>query len=215
MSRVSRVKDERLQRVRRAALEAFLRHGYRKVTMDDIARAVGISRPALYLVYPNKEAVFRAVVEAGLDELIARIERGLPDRTTAAEQLLFVFGESSVRSFELVARAPAAAELLHASFDFVRDLFEQHERRLAGIVARILRAAAADPGAMRPSAEARARILIAAAHGFKATAKSGRELRALFGELVELSLAPTRAPCAQDPPRRRRSASSKRGANRG
>jgi AcrR family transcriptional regulator len=197
--------DERRRRVREAALEVFLRHGYRKVTMDDIARAVGISRPALYLVFPNKEAVFREVVQAGLDKLIDDIEAGLPGRRTPADQLLHVFTESSLRSFDLVARAPAAAELLHASFDFVRDLFEQYERRLAGILVRILRAAVANPSSLRPSAEARARVLIAAAHGFKATASDGNDMRRLVADLVQMTVGTmqTEPPPGRTPRRRR------------
>jgi AcrR family transcriptional regulator len=181
--------DHKRRRVREAALEIFLRYGYRKVTMDDIARGVGVSRPALYLVFPNKEAVFRDVVQAGLDKLIDDIERGLPSRRTLTDQLLQVFEVSSIGSFELVARAPAAGELLNASFDFVGELFEQYHRRLAEILARLLRAAVADPDALRPSAEARARVLIAAAHGFKSAARDVKDLRELVGDLVQMTVA--------------------------
>jgi len=42
-------------------------------------------------------------------------------------QLSQLFEVSGVGSFELVARAPAAEELMNASFDFVRDLFDRYE----------------------------------------------------------------------------------------
>jgi AcrR family transcriptional regulator len=181
--------DDKRRRVRDAALGVFLRFGYRKVTMDDIARGAGMSRPALYLVFPNKEAVFREVVRVGLDQLLDDIERGLPGRPTLADQLMHVFRVSSVGSFELVGRAPAAAELLHASFDFVGDLFEQYDRRLAEILARLLRAAARDPDALQPSAEKRAWVLIAAARGFKSLAKDAGGLRMMVGDLVQMTVA--------------------------
>ena len=96
-----------------------------------------------------------------------------------------------------------------------RDLFEEYERRLAAILARILRTTVADPSTMRPSAEARARILIAAAHGFKATATNGGELRRLFVDLVEMTVGPTQVERAHDPsrrpPRRQRKRDGKRG----
>jgi AcrR family transcriptional regulator len=181
--------DDKRRRVREAALEVFLHHGYRKVTMDDIARGAGVSRPALYLVFPNKEAVFRDVVQAGLDKLIDSIERGLPGRRTLAEQLGYVLEVSTVGSFELVARAPAAAELMNASFEFVGDLFEQYDRRRAEILASLLRTAVRGPEALRPPAEARARVLIAAAHGCKSTAKNVKDLRNLVGDLVQMTVA--------------------------
>jgi AcrR family transcriptional regulator len=184
-----RMSDDRRRRVRQAAMDVFLRYGYRKVTMDDIARGVGISRPALYLVFPNKEAVFRDLVEAGLDELIDKIETGLPSRATLAEQLSHVFEVSSVGSFELVARAPAAQELMNASFDFVRDVFDRYEQRMAAILVRLICAAVTRPEALKPPAEARARVMIAAAHGFKSAAKDVRDMQALVGDLVQMTVA--------------------------
>ncbi len=181
--------DDRRTRVREAALEVFLRHGYRKVTMDDIAQGAGISRPALYLVFPNKEAVFREVVRVGLDDLVERIEQGLTALTTPAEQLGYVFDVSLVDSFDLVARAPAAAELLHASFDFVADLFEHHEQRMTAIITQVLREAVDDPDALDPSAEARARVVRAATHGCKAAAHDVDDLRRLVADLVAMTLA--------------------------
>jgi AcrR family transcriptional regulator len=187
--KMSSMDDDKRRRVREAALEVFLRFGYRKVTMDDIARGAGMSRPALYLVLPNKEAVFREVVRAGLDKLLEDIERGLPERRTLAEQLRHVFQVSSVGSFELVARAPAAAELLHASFDFVGDLFGQFDQRLAEILARLIRAAARDPDTLQPSAKARAWVLIAAARGSKTMAKTPSDLKRLLDDVVQMTVA--------------------------
>jgi len=180
---------ERRPQIRKAAMEVFLRYGYRKVTMADIAQAVGISRPALYLVFPNKEAVFGDLVQAGLDDLIVKIENGLSRRATLAEQLAHVFAVSSVDSFALVAQAPAAQELMNASFDFVQELFDRYEHRRTEIIARLIRAAVPDPEALQPTAEARARVMIAAAHGFKATAKDVEEMRTLVGHLVQMTVA--------------------------
>jgi AcrR family transcriptional regulator len=43
-----------------AAATVFLRFGYRKTAMEDIARAAGMSRQGLYLHYATKEELFRA-----------------------------------------------------------------------------------------------------------------------------------------------------------
>ena len=47
----------------------FIRFGYRKTSMDDIARAVGISRQGLYLWFPNKEALFVSAIDHFLSNL--------------------------------------------------------------------------------------------------------------------------------------------------
>lgn len=73
-------KDPRVVRSRAAAIEAgrrlFLERGYAGATMDDIARAAGLSKRTLYNHYEDKETLFREIV----DDVIAYAEgfaRGL------------------------------------------------------------------------------------------------------------------------------------------
>ena len=61
------------QKLRRAGVSTFLKHGYDGTTMDAIARAAGITRRTLYSRYPNKRAVFLDVIPWALS---LRIERG-------------------------------------------------------------------------------------------------------------------------------------------
>jgi AcrR family transcriptional regulator len=45
-----------------AAIQVFSRYGFKKTSMDDLARAAGLSRQGLYLHYATKEALFEATV---------------------------------------------------------------------------------------------------------------------------------------------------------
>ena len=54
--------EHKREAVLAAARQVFMRYGYRRVTMGDIADAAKMSRPALYLVIPSKEEIFTAVV---------------------------------------------------------------------------------------------------------------------------------------------------------
>lgn len=49
-------------RLRDAAIEVFLQHGFARTSMDAVARAAGITRPTLYARYPDKHTLFSAVV---------------------------------------------------------------------------------------------------------------------------------------------------------
>src|SRR5882762_5206644 len=42
-----------------AATPVFLRFGFKKTSMDDLARAAGLSRQGLYLHFPTKESLFK------------------------------------------------------------------------------------------------------------------------------------------------------------
>jgi AcrR family transcriptional regulator len=68
------------------ALEVFGRYGFRKASMDEIARAAGISRQGLYLHFANKEALFRAAVRQELDTALGDVSRCLSEEGAGLEQ---------------------------------------------------------------------------------------------------------------------------------
>ncbi|SEF37819.1 DNA-binding transcriptional regulator, AcrR family [Amycolatopsis pretoriensis] len=70
---------DRRDAVLESALLTFARHGYRKTSMDEVARAARISRPGLYFLFESKEALFRAAVTRALEEDLAAAERILGD----------------------------------------------------------------------------------------------------------------------------------------
>ncbi|MBV9997527.1 MAG: TetR/AcrR family transcriptional regulator [Verrucomicrobia bacterium] len=53
----------RRQRLLDCAGALFSRWGFDKTSMDDIAREAGISKGAVYLEFPNKDALFKAVLQ--------------------------------------------------------------------------------------------------------------------------------------------------------
>ncbi|MER8101839.1 TetR/AcrR family transcriptional regulator [Kitasatospora sp. NPDC094016] len=62
-----------------SALATFARFGYRKTSMEEVARAADISRPGLYFLFSSKEALFRAAVTQALERDIAVVEHVLAD----------------------------------------------------------------------------------------------------------------------------------------
>jgi AcrR family transcriptional regulator len=66
-------------------LEVFGRFGFRKASMDEIARAADISRQGLYLHFANKDALFRAAVQQELDSALVDVSRCLDEKGVALE----------------------------------------------------------------------------------------------------------------------------------
>lgn len=60
-----REKEQRCNDILDAAMKLFHGSGYDDVSMSDIAAAVGIKKPTLYLYFKNKEALFFAIVARG------------------------------------------------------------------------------------------------------------------------------------------------------
>ncbi|MGI4813310.1 MAG: TetR/AcrR family transcriptional regulator [Janthinobacterium lividum] len=72
------VDNERRQRVLDAASLTFIRYGYRKTSMDEVAVAADISRQGLYFYFSNKEDLFREAMHKALSDgfsaAVARLE---------------------------------------------------------------------------------------------------------------------------------------------
>jgi TetR/AcrR family transcriptional regulator of autoinduction and epiphytic fitness len=76
----------RRERVLAAALEVFGRYGFRKASMDEIARSADISRQGLYLHFANKDALFRAAVRQELDTALGDVSRCLNEQGVGLER---------------------------------------------------------------------------------------------------------------------------------
>lgn len=69
--RLARVERERL--MLRAAGEAFAAHGFHGSSMDEIARAAGITKPMLYRYFGSKEGLYAAYLRMTGHDLIDRV----------------------------------------------------------------------------------------------------------------------------------------------
>ena len=172
-----------------AALGAFVRYGFRRVTMGDIAQKAGMSRPALYLAFPNKEAIFRAVLADFVARLDEEARAGLDEHETVADKLGFVLEVWTVRPFELIRDTPDAKELTDCSHEFASDVVEDSRRRFEAALAGVLEPGA-DALARRDLTPDRvARVLAISTDSFKERARDADELRALIAGLIGMTEA--------------------------
>jgi len=66
-----RRKEARPQELLEAALALFVEKGFAATRTEEVARQAGVSKGTLYLYYPSKEELFKAVVRHNLSSLIA------------------------------------------------------------------------------------------------------------------------------------------------
>jgi AcrR family transcriptional regulator len=52
----------------------FVKHGMRRVTVEEICRQAGVSKPTFYKYFANKEALARRIDELWIEEALRRIE---------------------------------------------------------------------------------------------------------------------------------------------
>ena len=78
--------NAREERLLAAALQVFGRYGFRKASMDEIARSADISRQGLYLRFASKDALFRAAVRHELDTALGEVSRCLDEEGVGLER---------------------------------------------------------------------------------------------------------------------------------
>ena len=172
-----------------AARNTFLRYGYKRVTMNDIAEAAEISRPALYLVFSSKEEIFKGVYEHFVKETLAEIETKIAPLKSPDEKLRVAFELWTVRPFEMTLGSSEVAELLECTFGFARDSVKQGYRSFEKILIPILQSHSMfQTYKIKISAEKMAHVLSSSVRGFKITAKDSAGLRSLIKDLLILAL---------------------------
>lgn len=164
---------EKRFRVVGAALQAFSRFGYRRASMADIASAAGVSRPSLYLIFPNKVAVFRSLAEMLLADAMSGAEAAWPEGMDVAEGMTAAILAKDLPIHQLLAATPHAAEILAEAETLAADLHADSKARFKALVA--ARLSPRDAGMPvadgeddeEPEAEALARLVANATEGLK------------------------------------------------
>jgi AcrR family transcriptional regulator len=77
--------DARQGAVLDAAAGVFARYGFRKASMEEVARAAGVSRQGLYLQFANKEELFRKTVQHLLNSQLKAAVAALSRREDSLE----------------------------------------------------------------------------------------------------------------------------------
>lgn len=69
-----RRKDARPDEILDAALALFLDNGFGKTRMDDIAAEAGVSKGAVYVYFPSKDALIEALVDRSIGAIVGKVE---------------------------------------------------------------------------------------------------------------------------------------------
>lgn len=189
--------DRKTDHILDAALPVFVRFGFRKTSMADIARAADISRASLYLTFNSKEDLFRAgslrahartmanvaAVLAGPGGAIDRMEAAM---TVFQRELIAPFGESD-----------EANELFATNMALASDITTEARAKLLGMLEQTLAAAAQsheislEPTRATPAQLAR--LILAGIEGIKHSRKAGPHLDeeiTLFMRFLRVAVTP-------------------------
>jgi AcrR family transcriptional regulator len=131
-------KDEKREAVFGVAADVFARYGFRRTSMNDIAQAAGISRPALYLMVENKEDLFKGVVSFRLNQGIDKATSTLSKSGSIAQRITAAILAFEKIFYEPVAESPHGAELMDMSISIAADLMRKGQGRLEKVLSQAL-----------------------------------------------------------------------------
>lgn len=86
----TRIQKKNRATILEAALEVFSNSGFRGATVDQIARAAGLSKPNLLYYFPSKEAIFTELLSGLLDTWLDPLRAIDPEGDPLEELLAYV-----------------------------------------------------------------------------------------------------------------------------
>jgi len=98
--------DATTERILDAAYDELLHFGVKGVSVEDIAKRVGVARITIYRRFANKDALLTAVALREGQRLLARVDAAIDKQSSLEEQLVegFVAAFQSVRNHPIVKR---------------------------------------------------------------------------------------------------------------
>ena len=175
---------QRKEAILDAALALVLKHGLRGTSMEAIARQAGVAKPTLYAYFPDKTAVFSALLERLVGDWRARFVRALQGDGDVVQRI----------AAAMTAKHKAVRRLLETS-PHADELYGEHDRGWARQFAaletelgRLVEAELAAAGVAR--ARPMTQLLFAAGDGIGRRAQSVAELGPAFRLLAERLLRP-------------------------
>lgn len=116
-----------------AAFDVFVTYGFRKTSMDDIARAAGLSRPALYQSFKNKQDIFRALSRSMLERACVLAAQEMQSDGPFAQRLLRSVDASILSIHRIIDATPHGTELIGVNAEIAPDIEREWDQKLVAV----------------------------------------------------------------------------------
>ncbi|MBM6996106.1 TetR/AcrR family transcriptional regulator [Paenibacillus sp. DXFW5] len=181
--------DNKKLHILTVALDVLFKYGYKRVSMNELAEAAGISRAGLYLYFKNKEEVFNATILHYGDLLIEEIVGGISSKKTPEDKILYAFEVWSINNFDQSLNSPEVKEITDSSYTFAQEALHSSYKKLEVVLISILESQTKSTSSINSlSPEKLAHLLTSASRGFKMVARDSSELREMIKDLLRIIL---------------------------
>lgn len=124
-----------------AAADVFARYGFKRTTMNDIAEAAGISRPALYLMFDNKEHLFHELAAYRINLALDAASKVLAEAGNVNDRFINALMIFEKVYTEPVANSPHGEELIDVNLSLASDVMAEGHANLVTTLTSVLKEA--------------------------------------------------------------------------
>ena len=186
-------RDAKKEAVFDAAYDVFSKYGFRRTSMNDIAQAAGMSRPALYLLFDNKENLFRELAADRQNQAIDDACSELSGKGSVKDRFIAAILAYERVYYEPVSQSPHGAEIIDVNLSIASDIMVKGSDRLVGHLADAIKEAMtsgeldAHGTSLKPKAFVE--LLMASIGGLKKSVTSNKEFRRQIKNVAGIFLA--------------------------
>jgi len=183
--------DPRKVEILEGAIGIFLKYGFKKTSMDDVAKSVSISRQALYLHFSTKEDLFQAALRYFFATSFLSTIRFLDNKKIPIDEKLFSALEAWLGRY-VGEKSKDADDLIVASKSLVGGLICSYEEKFYHALVESIRISKLNTYYSKKeiSAEQIANTLQALAQGFRFSCDTGADFRIKLKESIQVICAP-------------------------
>ncbi|MCC7381744.1 MAG: TetR/AcrR family transcriptional regulator [Deltaproteobacteria bacterium] len=121
-----------------AAKRELLQHGYRRASIDAIARTAGIAKGTVYVYFESKEEVFRELTRMLIAETMEQTRKAAEAPEPIAERLALMLEARFGLAHSIASSSPFGAELIDSSRSVCGDLWKKADQAWVSRVAKTL-----------------------------------------------------------------------------
>ncbi|OLS12176.1 MAG: TetR family transcriptional regulator [Promethearchaeota archaeon CR_4] len=86
-------KENKKEQILAAASECFARFGYKKTTLDDIGKKIGLNKASIYYYFKSKEEIFTSIVLGEFQQFISKLHQEIEEGMICEQKILVYFEE--------------------------------------------------------------------------------------------------------------------------
>jgi AcrR family transcriptional regulator len=168
--------EDKRDQILQSAVKTICQYGYRRTSMEDIAKEAGVSRPAIYQHFKNKEAVAHAALEMVVAQALVEAAQAAALKEDPNQKLTAYLVAYMTFYYRLLFSGPHVSELMEVKQQFGSEKPSAARAQVIEILNGIMD--------LKPDSETGA-ILVSSAEGIKMAAPDEEVLARRIKELTK------------------------------